>query len=478
MKRYVEGENRTQSTLFPESLDDYVAEDNPVRVVDVFVDELDLKALGFEGAEPEVTGRPAYHPGTLLKIYIYGYLNRIQSSRRLERETQRNVELIWLTGRLSPDFKTIAGFRKDNGKAIRRVCREFIVLCRSLDFFSEAIVAIDGSKFKAVNNRDKNFTDHKLKARMQQLEESIARYLADLDRADRDPTLVTEARVEHLKQKLETVKAQMQRLKQIGKQMAAAPDGQVSLTDPDARSMATSGHRTGIVGYNVQTAVDAKNHLIVAHEVTNVGSDRAQLSSIAKQTREAMGTATLTALADRGYFKGEEILECERAGIDALVSKPQTSNNQAKGQFDKRDFRYIAADDEYQCPAGQRAIWRFTTIEHGMTMHKYWSSACPRCPIKAQCTSGEYRRVTRWEHEEVLEAMQARLYQMPQASRVRRQTVEHAFGTLKAWMGATHFLTKTLPRVSTEMSLHVLAYNLKRAVQLIGIVPLMEAMRG
>ena len=446
--------------------------------MDVFVDELDLKALGFEGAEPEETGRPAYHPGTLLKIYIYGYLNRIQSSRRLERETQRNVELIWLTGRLSPDFKTIADFRKDNGKAIRRVCREFVVLCRSLNLFSEAIVAIDGSKFKAVNNRDKNFTDHKLKARMQQLEESIARYLADLDRADRDPTLVTEARAEHLKQKVETVKAEMQRLKQIGKQMAAAPDGQVSLTDPDARSMATSGHRTGVVGYNVQTAVDAKTHLIVTHEVTNLGSDRSQLSSIAKQTREAMGVEKLTALADRGYFKGEEILECERAGIDALVSKPQTSNNQAKGQFDKRDFRYIAADDEYQCPAGQRAIWRFTTIEHGMTLHKYWSSACPRCPIKAQCTTGDYRRIARWEHEAVLEAMQARLYQMPQASRIRRQTVEHAFGTLKAWMGSTHFLTKTLPRVSTEMSLHVLAYNLKRAMQIVGIVPLMQAMKA
>jgi len=478
MKRYVEGENRSQSTLFPESLDDYIAEDNPVRVVDVFVDELDLKALGFEGAEPEETGRPAYHPGTLLKIYIYGYLNRIQSSRRLERETQRNVELIWLTGRLSPDFKTIADFRKDNGKAIRRVCRQFVVLCRSLNLFSEAIVAIDGSKFKAVNNRDKNFTDHKLKARMQQLEESIARYLADLDRADRDPTLVTEARAEHLKQKVETVKAEMQRLKQIGKQMAAAPDGQVSLTDPDARSMATSGHRTGVVGYNVQTAVDAKTHLIVTHEVTNLGSDRSQLSSMAKQTREAMGVEKLTALADRGYFKSEEILECERAGIDALVSKPQTSNNQAKGQFDKRDFRYIAADDEYQCPAGQRAIWRFTTIEHGMTLHKYWSSACPRCPIKAQCTTSDYRRIARWEHEAVLEAMQARLYQMPQASRIRRQTVEHAFGTLKAWMGSTHFLTKTLPRVSTEMSLHVLAYNLKRAMQIVGIVALMQAMKA
>lgn len=300
MKRFVEGENRSQSTLFPESLEDYIDEDNPVRVVDVFVDELDLKSLGFEGAEPEATGRPAYHPGTLLKIYIYGYLNRIQSTRRLERETQRNVELIWLTGRLSPDFKTIADFRKDNGKAIRRVCREFIVLCRNLKLFSEVIVAIDGSKFKAVNTRDKNFTNYKLKARMQQLEQSIARYLVDLDRADRDPTLVTEARAEHLKQKVETVKAEMQRLRQIGEQMAAAPDEQVSLTDPDARSMATSGHGTGVVGYNVQTVVDAKTHLIVAHEVTNVGNDRSQLASMAKQTREAMGTEKLTALADRG----------------------------------------------------------------------------------------------------------------------------------------------------------------------------------
>ena len=477
MRRFVEGVDRSQSTLFPDHLDDYIAEDNPVRVVDVFVDELDMKQLGFEGAEPEATGRPAYHPATLLKIYIYGYLNRIQSSRRLERETQRNVELIWLTARLSPDFKTIADFRKDNGQAIKRVCRDFVVLCRSLNLFSEALVAIDGSKFKAVNNRDKNFTERKLKARMQQLEESVARYLADLDRADRDPTAVTEARVEHLKHKVEAVKAQMQRLRQIGEQLADAPDGQVSLTDPDARSMATSGRGTGIVGYNVQTAVDAKHHLIVAHEVTNVGHDRTQLSSMAKQTREAVGGDKLTAVADRGYFKGEEILECERAGITALVPKPQTSNNQAKGQFDKQDFRYIPTDDEYECPAGQRAIWRFTTVENGQTLRKYWSSACPRCPIKAQCTTGEYRRVARWEHEHVLEAMQARLNQMPQASRLRRQTVEHPFGTLKAWMGATHFLTKTLPRVSTEMSLHVLAYNLKRAMQIVGIQPLMEAIR-
>jgi len=257
MKQFVEGQDRSQSTLFPECLEDYIAEDNPVRAIEVFVDGLELHRLGFAGMQPEATGRPAYHPSTLLKIYLYGYLNRIQSSRRLERETQRNLELIWLSGKLMPDFKTIAEFRKDNGEAIRNVCREFILLCRQLDLFTEAIVASDGSKFKAVNNRDKNFTDRKLKARMQQLEESIARYLAELDRADREPTVVSEGEVSRLKDKISGIKAQMQRLNEIGRQMQEAPDGQISLTDPDARSMATSGRGTGIVGYNVPTAVDA-----------------------------------------------------------------------------------------------------------------------------------------------------------------------------------------------------------------------------
>ena len=414
----------------------------------------------------------------LLRIYIYGYLNRIQSSRRLERETQRNVELIWLTGRLMPDFKTIADFRKDNGKAIRNVCREFIVLCRELNLFSEAIVAIDGSKFKAVNNRDKNFTDTKLKKRMEQLEESIGRYLAELDRADREPTAVSEGQVSRLKEKITGIKAQMTRLNAIGRQMQDAPDQQISLTDPDARSMATSGRGTGIVGYNVQTAVDTKHHLIVAHEVTNLGHDRTQLFSMAKQARGATEAEELTVLADRGYFKGEEILDCAKAGITTLVPKPLTSNSKAEGRFDKRDFVYIAESDEYRCPAGERAIKRFTTIERGMTLHKYWPSACPKCPIKARCTTGEYRRIARWEHEQVLEAMQERLDRTPEASRLRRQTVEHPFATLKAWMGSTHFLTKRLPRVSTEMSLHVLAYNLKRVMQIVGIVPLMQVMRA
>ena len=427
--------------------------------------------------EPEATGRPAYHPSTLLKIYIYGYFNRIQSSRRLEREAQRNLELIWLTGKLAPDFKTIADFRKDNGQAIRRVCREFIALCRHLDLFSDAIVAIDGSKFKAVNNRDKSFTERKLKARMQQVEESVARYLAELDRADREPAAVSEGRVSHLKEKIKGLKAQMKDLKQIGIQMQQAPDGQISLTDPDARSMATSGGGTGIVGYNVQTAVDTKNHMIVAHEVTNVGHDRGQLSAMAARARDAVGKK-ITVLADRGYFDGEEILACEQAGLPVLVPKPRTSNNKARGLFDKADFRYMAGADEYQCPAGKRAIWRFTSVENGMTIHTYWSSACPRCPMKTQCTTGEYRRIKRWEHEDVLEKMQRRLERNPDASRLRRQTVEHPFGTFKAWMGWTHFLTKTLPRVSTEMSLHVLAYNFKRLIRILGTERVIEAMEA
>jgi hypothetical protein len=313
---------------------------------------------------------------------------------------------------------------------------------------------------------------------MQQLEASIARYLTDLDRADRDPSSVTEARVEHLKEKVETVKAQMQRLKDLGEQMAQTPDEQISLTDPDARSMATSARGSGVVGYNVQTAVDAKHHLIVTHEVTNKGTDRSQLSSMGQQPQQALRTQKITALADRGYYAGPEILACEQAGINALVPKSYTSGNLARGQFDKRDFHYIAAADEYRCPAGQRAIWRFKTIENGQTIHKYWSSACPRCPIKAQCTTGENRRIARWEHEAVLEAMQKRLEKMPEAARIRRQTVKHVFGTLKSWMGATHFLMKRLPNVRTEMSPHVLAYNLKRAMQIFGVVPMIKAMRA
>jgi len=338
MKRFVQGTDRTQSILLPEQLEDYVSEDNPVRVIDVFVDSLDLGSLGFAGAKPAQTGRPSYHPSVLLKIYIYGYLNRVQSSRRLEREAQRNIEVMWLTSRLTPDFKTIADFRKNNGPAISKVCRQFVLMCRNLDLFANTDVAIDGSKFKAVNNRDKNFTDRKLQARIEQLEANIARYLEELDRADRQPELVPEARVSHLKEKIASIKKQIEGFNEINKQLQQTPDKQISLTDPDARSMATSGRGTGMVGYNVQTAVDTRNHLIVSHEVTNVGHDRTQLASMAAQAQNAIGKQDLTVVADRGYFSGAEILACEKLGVTPLVPKPLTSGNRAQGLFDKTDF--------------------------------------------------------------------------------------------------------------------------------------------
>ena len=474
MKRFIEGADRTQAMLLPECVEDYVGPDNPVRVVEAFVEQLDLRAMGFEGSDPQATGRPAYHPSVLLKIYIYGYLNRIQSSRRLEQETQRNIELMWLTARLMPDFKTIANFRKDNGRAIRQVCRQFIVLCRQLKLFSQALVAIDGAKFKAVNNRDKNFTSAKMKRRMAAIDESIERYLSSMDTADRAEPEVAALKKGRLQDKIEALKQQMERLKAIETQMNASPDKQVSLTDPDARSM--KNREGGIVGYNVQTAVDAEHHLIVAHEVVTDGVDRDQLAPMAEQARQAIGTEALTVVADRGYFKSEQILECTKSGITPIVPKSLTSNNRAEGRFDKQDFIYVAEDDEYRCPAGERAIRRFTTLEAGLTIHKYWTSACPRCPIKAQCTTGHYRRITRWEHEAVLEAMQDRLDRQPEIMRVRRQTAEHPFGTLKLWMGASHFLTRTLKRVRTEMSLHVLAYNLKRVMRILGIGGMLTAL--
>ncbi len=397
--------------------------------------------------EPEATGRPAYHPATLLKIYVYGYLNRVQSSRRLERECQRNIELVWLTGRLMPDFKTIADFRKDNGEAIRKVCREFVVLCRRLELFSEASVAIDGSKFKAVNTRDRNFTQAKMQRRLAQIDESIARYLSQLDSADRQGEAVPEAKITRLNEKIATLRQEIQRLNALNTQMMQTEDKQISLTDPDARSMATSGRGSGMVGYNVQSAVDTKHHLIVTHEVTNVGSDRSQLSHMSEQARAAIGSETIEAVADRGYYSGEEIVACEQAGITVYLPKPMTSGSQAKGRFGKQDFVYVAADDVYLCPAGEQLTYHYTNEEDGKTLRRYWTDACQACALKSKCTTGKERRISRWEHEAVLEAVQARLDRNPDKMRVRRQTVEHPFGTIKSWMGATHFQMKTLKNV-------------------------------
>ena len=479
MKRFLVGADRGQSTLLPECLDEWIDESNPVRAVDAFVDALDLGKLGFEGVVPEVTGRPSYHPSALLKLYIYGYLNRVQSSRRLEREAGRNLEVIWLLGRLVPDDKTIADFRKDNGSAIRKVCAQFVALCRDMGLLTKASVAIDGSKFKAVNNRDRNFTRAKVERRRAQLEESVARYLSQLDTADlQEPSEALAAKTAHLKEKLAKLESEMQRLSAMEKQMLASPDQQISLTDPDSRSMATSGRGSGVVGYNVQVAVETEHHLIVTHEVTNSGSDRAQLANMGRQAREALGVDKLEAVADRGYYNSTEIKACDDAGVAVTLPKPMTSGAKSDGRFGKQDFVYNAAEDVYRCPAGEKLAYRMTTEQDGKMMRRYWTNACPNCLLKSKCTTGNERRIPRWEHEHVLEAAQKRLDENPQAMRARRETVEHPFGTLKMRMGATHFLMKRLPKVATEMALHVLAYNLTRVMNIVGVKPLLAAIRA
>jgi hypothetical protein len=313
---------------------------------------------------------------------------------------------------------------------------------------------------------------------MDQVEASIERYMAALETADRQEGELAQAKSVRLQEKIAALREQMAAFKALEPVVHAAPDQQVSLTDPDARSMATSGRGSGVVGYNVQAAVDAKHHLIVAHEVTNTGNDRDQLSGMAGQAKAAMGLQALDVLADRGYFDGEEVLACEGIGVTPYVPKPLTSGSKAKGRFGKQDFVYLADDDVYRCPAGEILTRRFTSVEDGMNLYVYWTTKCAGCPLKNRCTSGKERRIKRWEHEAVIDAMRERLDRRPDAMRIRRATIEHPFGTLKAWMGATHFKTRTLDKVRTEMSLHVLAYNLKRVLAMLGPQSLIEAIRA
>jgi transposase len=378
-----------------------------------------------------------------------------------------------------PDFKTIADFRRDHGEAIQAACRRFVLLCRNLGLTAGGTVAVDGSRFRAVNARDRNFTPVMIRCRMEQADASIVRYLGMLDTADRQEGDAAELRTARLTTRLDELRRQMRELEAMEAAVAASPDRQISLTDPDARAMASAGTGTGVVGYNLQAAVDTGSHIVVAHEVINLSHDRTSLANMGQQAREATGTNALTVLADRGYFSGPEVLACDEVGIVAICPKPLTSNAKAEGRWGKQDFAYQPADDTYRCPAGETMTRRFSNVEHGMTLHAYATPACrSRCAVKANCTAGIERRIMRWEHEEVIEAMQARLDRMPGAMRVRRRTVEHVFGTIKDWMGRSHFKTRKLANVGTEMSLHVLAYNIKRAIALVGTPRLIVAMQA
>ncbi|MDX1539757.1 IS1182 family transposase [Arsukibacterium sp.] len=467
MTHHIKGQGRHQVTLLPEALDDFVTEDNPVRVVDLFVDGLQLDSLGFERVSAKQTGRPGYHPATMLKLYIYGYLNRIQSSRRLEKESHRNVELMWLLERLTPDFKTIADFRKNSGKGIKNACRAFIDLCRQMQMFTDVIVAIDGSKFKAVNSKPNNFTPQKAKDHIARVEQSISHYLAKLDEADigSEP----DASAELTATKLAWLKKRLGELQEIQQTVEQQPDKQLSLTDPDSRLMKTNNMNRQVC-YNVQTAVDTKNHLIVAHEVTNT-TDRGQLSSVTTLAQEAVGREDITVLADKGYYSRSDIKAVLDTGAVALVPKGDTSGADRKGLFNRSLFRYDREKDVYICPAGSELQNRFTAVEDGLELQMYFNNiACRDCTQRSKCTTSKRdpRRIRRWVHEAEMEDMQARLDALPQTAVIRKQTVEHPFGTIKMWMGATHLLTRRFKNVSTEISLHVLAYNLKRMMSIWG----------
>jgi hypothetical protein len=409
-------------------------------------------------------------------------MNQVQSSRRLERECGRNLELIWLTGRLKPDFKTIADFRKDNGPAIRKVCQQFVALCRDIKLLDSDIVAIDGSRFKAVNSKAKSFTRGKLKQKLGEIDKAIERYLMELDRADealaKTGSTVPISQIVRTSRKLANLNKEAKRYRSVEQRMDETGETQVSLSDPDARAMTTTARMPRVVGYNVQTAVEAKYHLIVAHEVTNLGYDRDALSMMAVAARNAMETDEIEAIADKGYYKSEEILACEVEGIAATVAKPLTSGAGARGRFDRADFAYNADKDVYVCPAGEHLTYRYTSELDNKMQRSYAASFCSGCVIKDRCTPAKERRIRRWEHEEVLERMHKRIDDDPSKLALRSMTVEHPFGTIKSWMGYTHFQMKTLKRVGTEMALHVLAYNIKRVINIIGIRPLIAAMRA
>jgi transposase len=475
MNGFIEGACRTQATLFPDRLDDYITEENDIRVIDAFVDRLDLFSLGFK-IIPADTGRPAYHPSTMLKLFVYGYLNRIQSSRRLEREAGRNVELMWLLGRLAPDFKTIADFRKDNGKGIKNACREFIALCRQLNMFTDAVVAIDGSKFKAVNSKDNNYTPKKLQFHIDRVERHIDDYLKQLDEADTQ----TEKHADDtpVQEKIAWLNKRLEELKALKVEVDNHPEKQLSTTDPDSRLLKTQG-MTRMVCYNVQSAVDTKHHLIVAHEVTNK-QDRGQLCHMGKQAQVALDQKAITVIADKGYYSGQDIKDAQDAGMTPLVPKGDTSGSQKKGIFNRSQFKYDADRDVYICPANEVLSYRFTSLEHGLMLKRYWAfnPTCRACQLKSQCSnSKQSRRITRWEHEDRMDQMSELLSARPDSMLIRKQTVEHPFGTIKSWMGATHFLTKRLDNVNTEMSLNVLAYNLRRMMSILGSKNLVAAMK-
>jgi transposase len=471
---HIPGHDRSQTLLLPEAVDDYVGADNPVRFIDAFVDGLDLAAAGFARVAPKATGRPGYAPADLLKLYIYGYLNRVRSSRRLEAETHRNIEVIWLLRHLKPDFKTIADFRRDNRAAFRPLFREFVLLCRQLDLFGRELLAVDGTRIKAVNNKDRNFTRASLQKFIELADAKLDDYLQRLDQSDATESKTGGSRVKNLAEKIAAVRTRRTRCKDMLVQLDQTGEDQISLTDPDSRAMAA--HTRVAVGYNVQIAVDVKHKLIVEQQVTNQVVDLGLLTETAKPAKEVLGVETIEVVADKGYFKIEDIEACEKAGIVAYVPRPQRGPSVKAGLFRKDEFQYDATTDSYVCPAGQRLHPYSSSLLRGLKKINYVNKlACDNCTIRSQCTGGKFRTVSRLENEAVLDQMAARLAKRPGVLDRRRETVEHPFGTIKQWMNQGAFLMRGIEKVRAEFSLTALAYNLRRVLNIVGFAELMAA---
>src|SRR5271163_958901 len=474
---YITGHDRSQLLLLPEAVDDYVGSDNPVRFIDAFVDGLDLVAASFAGVEPKVTGRPGYAPADLLKLYIYGYLNRVRSSRRLEAETHRNIEVIWLLRHLKPDFKTIADFRRDNRNAFRQVFREFVLLCRRLDLFGRELLAVDGTRIKAVNNKDRNFTRASLTKSIELADAKLDDYLQRLDQSDATESGAGGTRVKNLAEKIAAIRDRRERHKDMLAELDRTGESQISLTDPDSRAMAAHTHVA--VGYNIQVAVDIKHKLIVEQQVTKQVVDMGLLTQTAEPAKEVLGVEKIAVVADRGYFKIEDIEACEKAGIEPYVPRPQRGPSVRAGLFRKDEFRYDPASDSFLCPAGQRLHPYSSSLLRGLKKINYVNKqVCRDCPIRSQCTGNRFRFVSRLENEAVLERMQARLTMRPEVLDRRRETVEHPFGTIKQWMNQGAFLMRGLEKVRAEFSLTALAYNLRRVLNIVEFTELMAALNA
>jgi transposase len=468
------GLDRSQTLLLPERLEDYIAANNPVRFLDAFVAGLDLHTLGFAKAQVAATGRPPYDPADLLKLYLYGYLHRIRSSRLLEAECQRNVEVIWLLGKLAPDFKTIADFRKDNLKPLRAVNRQFTLLCRKLELFGGELLAVDGSKFAAVNARDQNFNAARLQELIERADGRLAEYFEQLDTADTAPPGSVALTQAELAAKIAALQERQDWHKELQAQLQDGEAKQVSVTDPDARKMPTA-HGT-IVGYNAQMAVDAKHKLIAAADVTNQVTDYQQLANVALAAKANLELKSAEVVADAGYYNAAEVSRCAEQGLTAYVPKADTSANSAQGLYGKSRFKYDGQKDVYVCPAGAELTYRFNTYELGREIRYYRASGCAGCALKPQCTRNkDNRRITREANEDLMEAMAVRMRAEPGKFKLRKTLAEHPFGTIKRWFGYTHFLLKGLEKVRCEWSLTTLAYNLKRVLNLVRFEKLMMA---